>query len=199
MATITFVRHGVTDYNIERRAQGQMNNPLNDTGRRQAAAVAKRLAEQSWDLIVSSDLRRAHETAQIISAALGMPVSLLDVRLREIDRGQIEGTVEEERVAKWGIDWQRLDLGEESLKSVRERGMSFAHDIAARHSGRNILVVSHGLLINETLKGLLQDEALGDGLHNTSVSTVRHNGGRWEMLLYNCDRHIREEGLSDPA
>jgi probable phosphoglycerate mutase len=171
-----------------------MHNPLNDTGRKQAAAVAKRLAEQSWDLIVSSDLWRAHETAQIIAAALGMPISFLDVRLREINRGQIEGTVEEERVAKWGSDWQQLDLGEESLQSVRERGMSFVSEIAAQHPGCKILAVSHGLLINETLKGLLQNEKLGDGLQNTSVSTVRLNGERWECLLYNCDRHIREEG-----
>ncbi|CAG7601235.1 Phosphoserine phosphatase 1 [Paenibacillus solanacearum] len=189
MTTITFVRHGNTDFNNERRAQGHMNNPLNETGRMQALAVASRLAEEPWDLFISSDLLRARETAEAISAAVNMTPSF-DVRLREIGRGQIEGTVEAERVEKWGKDWRKLDLGEESKQSVRARGMSFVEEVASQYRGKKLLVVSHGLLIGQTLKGLLQDEKTGDGLPNTSVTTIRLADECWEYALYSCIRHL---------
>jgi probable phosphoglycerate mutase len=192
MATITFVRHGNTDFNVEKRAQGHMNNPLNDTGRQQAVYVAKRLAEEQWDILISSDLLRAKETAETIAAALNMPISQFDARLREISRGQIEGTIEQERVEKWGADWKLLELGEESMESVRERGMSFVNEIAAQHPGKRILVVSHGFLMGQTFKGLMQDEATGNDLQNTSVTTIAKNGERWEYQLYNCIKHYEK-------
>jgi probable phosphoglycerate mutase len=190
LTTIAFVRHGVTDFNREKRAQGHLNNPLNETGIQQAKNVAKRLAEENWDVIISSDLRRARQTAEIIAHELGVPVSLFDIRLREIGRGQLEGTIEEERIAKWGPNWHELDLGEESRESVRERGMSFVTDIAAQYPGKKVLAVSHGFLIGQLLKGLMRDEMTGERLRNTSVTAVAHNGSGWEYRLYDCIRHL---------
>lgn len=190
MTTITFVRHGMTDFNREKRAQGHLNNPLNETGILQARNVAKRLAEENWDVIISSDLWRARQTAEMIAEELGVTVSFFDVRLREIGRGQLEGTIEEERIAKWGPDWSELDLGEESRESVRERGMGFVREIAARYAGKKVLAVSHGFLIGQTLKALMQDETTGERLGNTSVTVVAQDGDRWEYRLYNCIRHL---------
>lgn len=190
LTTITFVRHGITDFNREKRAQGHLNNPLSETGIRQAKAVARRLAGESWDVIVSSDLWRARQTAELISKELGMSVSCFDDRLREIGRGQLEGTVEEERVAKWGPGWRELDLGEESHESVRERGMSFVKAVTAQYPGKKVLAVSHGFLIGQIVKALMQDETTGDRLRNTSVTTVARNGSKWECLLYDCIRHL---------
>lgn len=191
MTTISFVRHGMTDYNLEKRTQGHRQNPLNDTGRAQAAAVARRLAGESWDLLMTSDLLRARETAEIISAEVGIPISVFDSRLREINRGLIEGTIEEERIAKWGKDWRQLDLGEESESQVRERGMHFVRDTFARYPGNKILVVSHGILIGQTLKGLMEDETTGVNLKNTSITTITQNGHRWAYLLYDCTKHLQ--------
>lgn len=190
MTTITFVRHGITDFNREKRAQGHLNNPLNETGIQQAKVVAKRLAEESWDVILSSDLWRARQTAEIISKELGMPVTCFDARLREIGRGQLEGTIEEGRIAKWGPNWRELDLGEESHISVRERGMSFVHDVAAQYPGKKALAVSHGFLIGQIVKALMQDETMGNRLRNTSVTTVALNGNKWGCLLYDCIKHL---------
>jgi probable phosphoglycerate mutase len=136
MATITFVRHGITDHNIEKRAQGHTQNPLNDTGRAHAAIVAKRLFEEQWDVFISSDLRRACETAEIIAAAIGKPVDFFDERLREMDRGQIADTTDAERIERWGIDWRQLEMGQETHESIRTRGMNFVHDIASRFAQR---------------------------------------------------------------
>lgn len=193
MAAITFVRHGITDYNIEKRAQGHTHNPLNAEGRAQAALVAKRLSEERWDVFISSDLKRARETAEIISASIGKPVDFFDLRLREMDRGKIAGTIEEERVARWGENWTEIDMGQESHESMRTRGINFIQDIASRYAGKNVLVVTHGYFLGQTLKELMKDESTGNELHNTSVTTIAHNGEKWGYLLYDCVRHLPEK------
>ena len=187
--TITIIRHGNTDFNLEVRAQGHMHNPLNKIGRQQARAVAIRLAEESWDMIVSSDLLRARETAEIISETVGMPITMFDVRLREIFRGRIEGTTEAERIERWGANWRELDLGEETDAALRKRGMECLEELANKYYDSRILVVSHGKLINQTLKGLLGNEAIGN-LKNTSVTTIRKKDAGWECLLFNCINHL---------
>ncbi|WP_248930086.1 histidine phosphatase family protein [Paenibacillus hamazuiensis] len=193
MDHITFVRHGNTNHNVENRAQGHLHNPLNETGLREAAAVAKRLSEEAWDVLVSSDLLRARQTAEIISEAIRLPIERFDIRLREKDRGQIVDTIEEERVAKWGPNWRELDLGEETDQSLRVRGMSVVSDMINQYPGKKILVVTHGYFLGQTLKELIRDESTGDHLRNTSVTTVVRNGKKWEYLLYDCVRHLESE------
>lgn len=192
MAVITFVRHGITDHNIEKRAQGHTQNPLNDRGRVQAALVAKRLSEEHWDVFISSDLRRAKETSEIISAAIGKQVDFFDIRLREMDRGNISDTTEEERVARWGDNWKDLDMGQESHESMRTRGTNFIQDIASQYSGKKVLVVTHGYFLGQTLKELMKDESTGNDLRNTSVTTIAHNGEKWEYSLYDCVKHLSD-------
>lgn len=192
MATITFVRHGITDHNIENRAQGHTQNPLNETGRAQAALVAKRLSEEQWDVFISSDLRRARETAEIISAAIGKPVDFFDERLREMDVGKIADTIESERIERWGLNWRQLDMGQETHESMRARGMSFARDIALRFAGKKVLVVTHGYFLGQTLKELMQDESTGNELRNTSVTTIAYQDEKPEYLLYDCVKHLHD-------
>jgi len=196
MAEITFVRHGVTDFNLEKRAQGHTQNPLNETGRRQAALVAERLSAEHWDVLISSDLKRAHETAEIISAAIGRPVDFFDERLREMDRGRIAGTIESERIERWGKHWRNLDMGQETHDSMRARGMSFVEEIASRFAGKKVLVVTHGYFLGQTLKALMRDESTGNDLHNTSVTTIVRVGGKWEYLRYDCVKHLPEHSSS---
>ncbi|RKN86117.1 histidine phosphatase family protein [Paenibacillus ginsengarvi] len=190
MAVITFVRHGVTNHNIEKRAQGHTQNPLNEEGRAQAQLVARRLSEEQWDVFLSSDLRRARETADIVAAAIGRPVDEFDPRLREMDRGKIADTTEEERVARWGKNWKQLDMAQETHESMRARGIGFIQDIASRYAGKRVLVVTHGYFLGQTLKELMQDESTGSELRNTSVTTIAHDGEKWGYLLYDCTKHL---------
>ena len=193
MTIVLLIRHGNTDWNREGRTQGHLNNPLNRLGVKQATALAERLSEEKWDIIVSSDLLRARQTAEIISRHLGNQQVQYDDRLREIDRGQIAGSTERERIAKWGDNWSQLDLGQESLSSVRKRGTACINELVEKYSGQKILVVSHGLLLRETLKGLLNNEATGTHLENTSVTTLETNVNGWRYLSYNSISHLREE------
>lgn len=191
--TITFVRHGETNHNLEQRAQGHSQNPLNETGRKQAAKVAERLAKESWDVFISSDLRRARETADIIAEAIQKPVDFYDERLREMDRGKIMNTTEEERVARWGPNWHQLDMGQETHASMRARGRAFVEEMLERFPGKKILVVTHGYFLGQTLKEIMQDESTGNKLRNTSVTTIAYNGSGWEYLLYDCIEHLEED------
>ena len=91
MTTIGLIRHGITEWNELGRAQGQSDIPLNKIGQQQAVALANRLvSEDAWDFIVTSDLSRATETAQIVSTKLKIPIKIYDERIREINCGKLK-------------------------------------------------------------------------------------------------------------
>lgn len=191
MTTIGFVRHGITDWNIQGIAQGSADVSLNDTGQQQAEALAERLArEDNWDLIISSDLARAKETAEIIGKKLNLPVSHFDVRLRERSGGKIEGTTEQERIEKWGTDWRTLDLDMENLDDAANRGIAFVEDVLVNFKGQRVLLVSHGALIGLTLKKLLPGKFKETSLDNTSITILTNAENKWDCSLYNCTVHL---------
>lgn len=189
MIRIGFIRHGNTDWNIERRAQGQKDIPLNETGRKQADALAKRLQHEAWEVIYSSDLSRAAETAKAVATVLGLEVHK-DIRLREKSWGQLEGTTIEDRVKKWGNDWQSLQLGIETDESMKDRGLSFINEICSKHAGQEVLVVSHGALLGRIFDLLIPDARTNEMLGNTSLTIVTNSEGKWDCSLYNCTKHL---------
>jgi len=95
VTTLLLVRHGETNWNAERRWQGHADVPLNDRGRKQARTLAEQLAGERIDVIYTSDLSRARDTADAVGARLGVEV-VVDPDLREIDAGAIEGLTAEE-------------------------------------------------------------------------------------------------------
>ncbi|SDI89755.1 histidine phosphatase family protein [Natribacillus halophilus] len=190
MTTFGLIRHGITDWNENGRAQGITDIPLNMTGKQQADAVANRLfLEEKWDVIVASDLSRAAETAEIIAAKLKLPVSH-DARIREMDCGEIEGTNEEERVQKWGSHWRQLDLGIETAEELSQRGYEFLEEAATANESKRVLIVSHGGLISRTIQRLLPDKFPQAHLENTSVTNLRKWENNWDCTLYNCTKHL---------
>ena len=135
MTTLLLVRHGETDWNAEGRLQGHTDRPLSEFGRRQAHALADRLAGDSIVAVYASDLSRARQTAEIVAARLGLDVAL-DPRLREKDWGTWEGLTPEER--------DRVELVGESTQAHRDRMLASLLEIAARHPGERVVVVTHG-------------------------------------------------------
>ncbi|MBW7473426.1 histidine phosphatase family protein [Paenibacillus oenotherae] len=188
---IGLIRHGKTDWNALGKIQGQTDTPLNAEGILQAEALAQRLSreEMRWDAVISSDLSRAHETARIIADTLHIPLLPSDSRLRERYFGEIEGTTEEERLARWGPDWRRSDSGQESDEEVRDRALAFVDEMAEQQPGRRLLVVSHGSLLAQLLRGMCAD--LEDKpIMNMSFSIMERDGGGWKPLLHNCTLHL---------
>lgn len=191
MTRIGWIRHGVTQWNKEGRAQGMSDIPLDAEGLAQAEMLGKRLKGEKWDFVYSSDLIRAKVTAETIANHIGCEEVRLDVRLREMGGGLIEGTTVVERIAQWGASWAQLDLDRESPESVIRRGTEVKQELVQRHPGANILVVSHGALIGRCLEQWVPSAYSGVHLKNTSLTTIYHSTeGRWECELYNCARHL---------
>ena len=140
MTTILLARHGETDWNRERRWQGWADPPLNDTGRAQARELADRLRDTPFDAVYSSDLRRAHETAEIVAAPHGVPV-VADERLREVDIGSWSGLLHSEVEERYP-DGVRPDG--ETREEHAARVISAVEEIARENLGRRILIVTHG-------------------------------------------------------
>jgi broad specificity phosphatase PhoE len=174
---ILLARHGETDDNREPvRVQGFTDTQLNDTGRRQAAELAERVADEGLVSLWSSDLSRARETAEIVSARVGLPVSL-DARLREANRGRWEGRrfidiaqEEPERYAAWLRAGERFRFpGGESLRDQQDRVRAALDDVE-RAGELPALVVCHGGSIRVIL--CLHDPRGLDAFHEFKVPNV---------------------------
>ncbi|WP_067729639.1 histidine phosphatase family protein [Oceanobacillus damuensis] len=189
MTKIGIVRHGVTHWNIEGRAQGSSDIPLNEEGLMQAERVAERLSKEEWDIVYTSDLTRAHQTAKAIAEKMDIPLRL-DSRLRELGGGLIEGTTEAERVSKWGTDWRELDLKMETEASVIERGKTFIDEITGKHTGERILIVSHGAFLKRLINVVVPHFTIEESLKNTSFTSLVMADRQWDCDLYNCTAHL---------
>jgi phosphoserine phosphatase len=171
-----FVRHGETDWNREpTRCQGWADVPLNDAGRRQAREQGSRLRGAGIQTIVSSHLRRAAETAELIREELGgwLPLQL-DERLAETRRGRWEGRtyadIMDEEPEQWRCYREQpqefcFPAGE-SLVDQQRRMLAAVREVAAE--GRTTLVVTHGGSIRLLLAFL--DDAGVQAFHTMTVA-----------------------------
>ncbi|MFD2332117.1 histidine phosphatase family protein [Cohnella sp. GCM10020058] len=186
------VRHGVTSWNMTGRIQGATDIPLSAEGERQALLLADRLRREpaTWDGIVCSDLMRARRTAELISERLGLPLAS-DVLLRERSFGEAEGTTEEQRIARWGVDWRGRVPGQESDEQVRARGLSFVEAFTSRHPGESWLVVTHGSFLAQLLQAL--ESGVDDSrIANLSLTIVEREDAGWVSTLHNCTAHLEK-------
>ncbi len=191
MTTFGLIRHGSTIWNKEGRAQGSSDIPLNENGWQQARQLGERIAGEQWDRIYASDLIRAQQTAQAIAEATKLEVTL-DARLRELDGGLIEGTTQAERIERWGENWKEVDLGLETPESGAARGVACLEELAQRHPGEHILIVSHGVLLSHVLNRILQQvPPKWHSLDNMSITVVECDADlNWDCALYNCTEHL---------
>lgn len=192
MTTIGFIRHGVTAWNKEGRAQGTTDVPLDDEGVLMAERVAERMEKEQWDIIYTSHLIRAKRTAEIIAEKQPSIDFRVDKRLGEIGGGIIEGTTENERVAKWGQNWREQEMGFEKEEVIIARGMSFIENIKKAHQGKKILVVSHGGFLARILYALIPDGEFSKDIGNTSLTIVELQDEANHCHLFNCMKHLEK-------
>jgi probable phosphoglycerate mutase len=133
---------------------------------------------------------RAVQTAELIRNSLGVASVIIDERIKEINCGLIEGTTEEERITRWGVDWRKQNLGMEDFQAVAERGLNFLEELVVEYADRRILIVSHGALIGLSLQNLLPQHFKKTYIDNTSLTILAHSDNRWECQLYNCIKHL---------
>jgi broad specificity phosphatase PhoE len=184
------VRHGETDWNAQGRVQGHSDVPLNAVGRLQAERLAARLVGQHFDAVVSSDLSRALETAQIVAAQLlGAPSARVDPRWREQHLGAIQGLTHDQIVTS-GLPRPTTPLeawpGAESRAQLLERVRAPLGEMHAAFQGKRVLVVSHGGTLRAAvmlLLGDLEQRLALYGHDNTVVSRVHLTGPSGGILV----------------
>lgn len=218
---LVMLRHGQTEYNAGSRMQGQLDTDLSDLGREQAVAAAEVLAKRQPLLIVSSDLRRALDTAVALADRCGQPVSI-DTRLRETHLGDWQGMthLEVDAVAPgarlaWRDDARWAPHGGESRVDVAERSMPLVRELVTQQPewgveepDRPVVLVAHGGLIaalTGALLGLPVDNwpILG-GMGNASwVQLAGHTGTdadafddiRWRLDVWNASAQVANDVL----
>ena len=199
---IILLRHGQTDYNVEGRMQGHLDSHLTTAGHDQAAAAAPVLAELAPDRIVSSDLRRAVDTAEVVGSACGLPVKF-DARLRETHLGRWQGHTVAEidrhypgAIASWRSDPEWAPPGGESRVAVVARSRPVVDELDSEFAdstdrSETALLVAHGGLIAGLVTGLMELPSSawpsfgGMGNCRWAVLARRADHPRWRLAGYN--------------
>lgn len=201
---IIIVRHGETQYNVERRLQGWTDIPLNKNGHNQAQKVADRLSTESIVAIYSSDHQRAHQTAKHIGTKHNL-LPTTHMELREDRMGIFEGWQwEKEPNPHLEILWAERDRthaigdmhwkveGGESLQEHTDRVNIFIKQVEVNHQDGTIVVVSHGGTINRIMEiyghKKVTDEYIS--FKNTSVTILVKNGDKYNLELLNDISHL---------
>jgi glucosyl-3-phosphoglycerate phosphatase len=198
---LVLLRHGQTDYNVGGRMQGHLDSVLTEIGVEQAASVAPEIARLVPDRLISSDLRRAVDTADLVSAACGLPVKY-DARLRETHLGEWQGRTIAEiedgwpgAIATWRSDPAWAPPGGESRIEVVRRSLPVVEELDEEYASAEpeitVVLVAHGGLIAGLVCGLLALPtsawpAIG-GIGNCRWAALarRADHPRWRLAGYN--------------
>jgi probable phosphoglycerate mutase len=201
MTHFVVVRHGETRWNIEARIQGQGDSPLTASGRAQAQALARRIAADApFDLLVSSDLGRARDTARAIAEATGHDVRL-DARLRERHFGEGEGLGYDEVGTRYpgafrsegAIDPDYAIPGGESRRAFHERVARAFEALALEAPEGRIVVVTHGGVLGTLyrhIRGIPLAEPHRIAIGNASYNAISFDAGAWAIHAWADDSHL---------
>ncbi|MCL5111184.1 MAG: histidine phosphatase family protein [Chloroflexi bacterium] len=201
---VYLVRHGQTEWNKVERYRGTIDVPLNDVGRGQARALARRLqAEKDVVAVYSSSRGRALDTARPIAEVLGLPVQAL-AGIDDVSFGEWEGHTPAEVDELWPELHRRWQLaphtvqfpGGDSLATVRARAGAALAEAVARHAGQALVLVTHKVVCKVLLCATL---GLDDAhywqveMDNASFSLLEHVDGLYVLATMNDTCHLRGE------
>ena len=204
------IRHGETAWNVDTRIQGQLDIPLNATGRWQAQRVARALAARDpIHAIYTSDLARARETAQAVSDATGAPLTT-DEGLRERGFGTFQGQTFAEieaRLPEEALRWRKRDPhwapeGGESLTQMRARVQETLNTLAARHPGEQVVLVAQGgvlALLYRAATGLDLQAPRTWQLGNAAVNRLLWTPEGLTLVGWSDTSHLDEETLDETS
>jgi probable phosphoglycerate mutase len=197
---LLLIRHGQSTWNDERRIQGQLDPPLSELGHEQARRLAERLEGGDYDALYTSDLARAGETAEALGPAVGLdPIALSE--LREVALGEWEGRTRDELIASYPREWERwlrepswdIPPGAEGADAFERRVAGAIEGLFARHPHQEVLVVTHGGVIQVALGHLFGRRSHGlfpFVIDNCSISTLLRGASRTVITGVNDVCHL---------
>ena len=205
-ATLLVVRHGETPWNREKRMQGTTDTQLSDVGREQARALGRRLAGRGFTALYTSDLTRARDTARAIAEHAGREI-VTDPRLQERRFGIFEGLTVEEIVARYPEEHARFASRDpdyavprgESARSFTQRCIGCLAEIAVRHRGAEVVVVTHGLVLDSLYRaahGLDHGARRPVPLINASLNVFGYDGAAWRLEVWGDISHLAADQVT---
>ncbi len=203
---LIIIRHGETEWNREKRMQGTTDTQLSDVGRSQAQALGRRFAAKPVDALYSSDLSRARDTARGIAEHTGSRI-VTDARLQERRFGIFEGLIAAEIIARYPEEHARFSSrdpdyvvpGGESARAFTQRCLGCLAEIADRHRGGEVVVVTHGLVLDALYRaanGLDHGAPRTLPLINASVNLFGYGAGAWRMELWGDVSHLAADQVT---
>lgn len=185
---ICLIRHGETDWNFKGKLQGKTDIPLNETGKNQAVECKAFFTGSDWDLIISSPLSRAKQTAEIINEGLNLEIVEMPI-FKERSFGVAEGLTIEEIKDKYP---DGNYPGKETKESLKKRVMAGLEEINQKYPTKKVLLVAHGAVINSILNEI-SGGTLGTRktkLMNACISHVQFLEEGWKIHNYNQVDHL---------
>lgn len=198
---VCIIRHGETDWNAEQRIQGQIDIPLNETGRAQALAMAFNSAHHRFSSVFSSDLSRALETARALAVREQLEVKTLSA-LRERHYGIFQGVTKHEAPARYPEAFAlylsrdlhyNFDTGE-SLTVFAQRVMDVFEWMIVHHANEQFAVICHAGLLDVMYRnatGRPLDTARDFAIPNSALNWFHHDGQRWHLDQWDDHHHVK--------
>lgn len=198
---LVVLRHGETAWNVERRVQGQLDIPLNATGRWQAEKLALALADAGIQALYSSDLQRTLDTAAPLARLTGLPLQQ-DAQLRERHFGDWQGHTHDElaqRFPEQAQAWRRRDPdfgppGGETLAAFHARALAAYTRLARDHPGQRVAVFAHGGLLDSLYRAATGQTLQAPGnwvCANARINRVLFHGEGFTLVGWNDDAHLQ--------
>ena len=203
--TLMVVRHGETVWNLQQRFQGHGDSPLTERGRSEVRALGKRLKSVAIDMLISSDLGRAVETATLIAEHTGHDITT-ESRLRERHYGAMEGLTIKEIEARHPRAFEKLVAGDpdevipggESHRQLYDRNIHFLQEFLSKSAGATALLVVHGGVLDSFLRFVAQlplDHPRCFTADNASLNIFSHGlyfrGHRWVVKTWGDLSHLK--------
>jgi len=200
MTQVILIRHGETVWNQQRRMQGHSDSPLSEIGVRQAQLLGRHLKQIAFSALYSSDSGRAQHTARSVAGFTGHDV-ILEPRLRERHFGVFEGLTGKEIEANFPTDYARFKSrdqahvipGGESASQFRARVAACFDEIARRHNGDLVVVITHGLVLDVLYRAALGIPPELPRIHelvNAGINRLRFDGGAWHIEAWADASHL---------
>jgi len=201
------IRHGQSTWNQEHRIQGQLDPPLSELGRRQAALLGARLAGRRFAGLYASDLERAFETAEVVGAAVDLKPEPR-TSLREVFLGEWEGLTTEEIAARYPEAWAGwvkepdwdVVPGGEGQAAFDRRVAAAMDDILRLHPHGDVLVVTHGGVIQVALHRIVGKPSRGlfpFKVQNASITLLERRDGRSIIGGVNDIAHLESSVVTE--
>lgn len=204
MTKLLLIRHGETHFNTEKRFQGFKDSPLTEKGIAQAKLLSERLKDTSIDVIYTSSLGRAVETAVLLKGDSNIEIIEND-NLREMNLAKMEGYTTDELMIShkeqyhnfWNNPDKFIPDGGETFEELRERVSSEVSKIVEKHKGQTVVIVSHTVAIKSYL-GYIDNLPIAKlwnppYLHQTSLTVIDYEESKGNISMYADISHLHEE------